>query len=32
MNTDSIATAITQSGGIGIADSLYKQLRPEGSK
>ena len=29
MISDNIATAITQSGGLGIADSLYKQLRSE---
>ena len=29
MISDNIATAITQSGGLGIADSLYKQLKSE---
>ena len=32
MISDSIATAITQAGGIGLAEDLYKQMRPEGSK
>jgi Rod binding domain-containing protein len=29
MISDNIATAISQSGGLGIADSLYKHLRSE---
>jgi Rod binding domain-containing protein len=29
---DSIADAITQGGGIGLAHEIYKQVRPEGSK
>jgi Rod binding domain-containing protein len=29
MISDNIANAITQSGGLGIADALYKQLRSE---
>ena len=32
MISENVANAITQSGGIGIADALYKQLRSEGSK
>jgi Rod binding domain-containing protein len=32
MVSDGIADAITQAGGIGLADDLYKQLRPGDSK
>jgi Rod binding domain-containing protein len=32
MISDNIATAITQGGGLGIADDIYRQMRPEGSK
>jgi Rod binding domain-containing protein len=32
MISDGIADAITQAGGIGLADDLYKQVRPEDSK
>jgi Rod binding domain-containing protein len=32
MISDNIATAITQGGGLGIAQQLYKQIRPEDSK
>ena len=32
MVSDNMANAITQAGGLGIADSLYKQLRSGGSK
>ena len=32
MISDNIATAITQGGGLGIANELYKQIRPEESK
>jgi peptidoglycan hydrolase FlgJ len=32
MVSENMATAITQAGGLGIADTLYKQLRSEGSK
>jgi Rod binding domain-containing protein len=29
MISDSIATAITDAGGIGLAENLYKQVKPE---
>ena len=29
MISDSIATAITDAGGIGLAEDLYKQVKPE---
>jgi Rod binding domain-containing protein len=32
MISDGIADAITQGGGIGLAQDLYKQVRPEASK
>jgi Rod binding domain-containing protein len=32
MIADGIADAITNAGGIGLAEQLYKQTRPEGSK
>jgi Rod binding domain-containing protein len=32
MISDGIADAITQGGGIGLAQDLYKQVRPGGSK
>jgi Rod binding domain-containing protein len=32
MISDGIADAITNAGGIGLAEQLYKQTRPEGSK
>ena len=32
MISDGIADAITQGGGIGLAQDLYKQVRPEGSR
>ena len=32
MISDGIADAITNAGGIGIAQDLYKQVRPEGSR
>jgi Rod binding domain-containing protein len=32
MISDSIADAITKGGGIGLAQSLYAQVKPEGSK
>ena len=32
MISDGIADAITQGGGIGLAQDLYKQARPGGSK
>lgn len=32
MISDGIADAITQSGGIGLAENLYRQIRPEDSK
>ena len=31
MMSDGIADAITQAGGIGLAENLYKQVRPEES-
>jgi Rod binding domain-containing protein len=31
MMADGIADAITQAGGIGLAENLYKQVRPEES-
>ena len=31
MISDGIADAITQAGGIGLAENLYKQVRPEES-
>jgi Rod binding domain-containing protein len=32
MISDGIADAITQGGGLGLAEDLYRQIRPEGSK
>jgi Rod binding domain-containing protein len=32
MISDGIADAITKGGGIGLAQDLYKQIRPEGTK
>lgn len=32
MISDGIADAITQAGGIGLADDLYRTMRPEESK